>query len=360
MSLKLRWIRGHDQLNFDRPDVWFSLGMRGTGKSSLLEHFGMEYYEKDTVILDLFGSRDGEGLAWLRSDFVQKDGAKALILTDENVSVKGSYDVKLAASLTLKDVESYDIIISAAPFYLNFDREFFHAAQVTDLLYKRLHFKRLVYLLCREASNFYYSRLKVSENQTFAKAQMVYLLRESRHMGLALGLDSLRFYSLDIDIRNLTDFLLLKSQGAQGLTKDLKWMYNYVDAGLMRNMKPNQFIILTRRGSIGYGTFPEVAWHKREKEDILNVLDLKVEYGEVLEESILKGSYKTVGDIEHVEIIKLRVEKGLGMVKIAEQLHRSSRTAQVHLKSHNASVSTSGYCPACKRVGSEYQSKIIE
>jgi len=358
--LKLKWIRGHETLRFDRPDVWFSLGMRGTGKSSFLEHIGMEYYKQKAVILDLFGSRDGEGLAWLRSDLVKNENAKVLLLKDENVDVTSSFDVKLAKALTLKDVEAHDIIVSSAPFYLNFDREFLSAALVTDLLYKRLHFTRLVYLICREASNFYYSRLKVSENQTFAKAQMVYLLRESRHMGLALGIDSLRFYSLDIDIRNLTDYLALKSQGAQGLTKDLKWLYNYVDAGLMRDMKPEQFVMLTKRGSIGYGVFSEIGWHKKEKEDIMNLLGLKVEYGEVLEEPILKGTYKTVGDVEHSEIMRIRVEEKLGMIQIGERQKRSSRTIKVHIGSHNQEVRRNGFCAACKRVGNNYYNRIIE
>ncbi|MCJ7633777.1 hypothetical protein MUP77_15495, partial [Candidatus Bathyarchaeota archaeon] len=73
------------------------------------------------------------------------------------------------------------------------------------MLYKRMHYKRLVFLVCREAANFYYSRLNVSDSQIFAKSQMIYLIREARHMGLALGLDSIRYYAIDIDIRNLSD-----------------------------------------------------------------------------------------------------------------------------------------------------------
>jgi len=62
------------------------------------------------------------------------------------------------------------------------DQEFLYAAKLTDLLYKRLHYKRLVHLIVREAANFYYSRLKVSDSQTFAKSQMIYLIREARHV----------------------------------------------------------------------------------------------------------------------------------------------------------------------------------
>lgn len=106
----------------------------------------------------------------------------------------------LGRALTLGDLENFDIIISSSPLYLNIDQEFYYAARITDLLYKKLHWKRLVYLIVREAANFYYSRLKVCENQAFAKSQMIYLLREARHVGLSLGLDSLRYYSIDIDL----------------------------------------------------------------------------------------------------------------------------------------------------------------
>ena len=46
-----------------------------------------------------------------------------------------------------------------------------------------------------------------------------YLIREARHMGIALGLDSVRYYAIDIDIRNLADYMILKAQGVQELAK---------------------------------------------------------------------------------------------------------------------------------------------
>lgn len=70
-------------------------------------------------------------------------------------------------------------------------------------------------MVCREAAILYYSRLKVDDNQIFAKSQMVYMIREARHIGLSLGLDSVRFYAIDIDIRTLSDYMILKSQGIQ-------------------------------------------------------------------------------------------------------------------------------------------------
>jgi len=329
--------------------------VRGSGKSSFLEHTAIQYLEHGHGVFDLFGSRDGEGLAWLRSEFAKDK--KVLLLRGENIDVESSFPCKSAEAVTLEDFQNNDIVISASPLYFNIDQEFSYAARLTDLLYRRIHYKKLIFLICREAANFYYSRLKVSDNQTYAKAQMVYILRESRHVGIAFGLDSIRYYAIDIDIRSLSDYLILKSQGIQGLTKDLKWLYRYVNPGLLRHMGPQQFIMVSGRGAIGYGYFPYPEWHKKEKEDILSNLGIKVTYGEQLEEAILKGTYKTVGDKEHAEIIRLWVEDRLSMVKIGVRLHRSSRTPMIHIDAHNQAVRRSGFCASCKRVGSPYFDK---
>lgn len=335
--------------------MWFCLGSRGTGKSSFLESTGEGYLKEGNCVLDLFGSRDGEALAWLRSEHAKNK--QILLLKGDNVDVSCSFPVKNAQALTVSDFEKYDIIISASPLYSSIDQEFFDAAKIEDVLYKRMHYKKMVFLCCREASNFYYSRLKVSDNQLYAKANMVYLIRESRHMGISLGMDSIRSYAIDIDIRSLSDFLILKAQGVQGLSRELKWLYRYIDSGLLRSMASKRFAIVTKTGAIGFGVFPEVPWHKQEGEDILENLSMKVEYGEFLAEGILKGTYTTVGDKEHAEIIRLYIEENLGMVKIGKKLNRANRTISLHLDSHNHSVSKSGFCAACKRAQSPFFSQ---
>jgi hypothetical protein len=343
------WVRYSEAIQFNRPSTWFCLGLRGTGKSSLIEHIAENYLNEGHAIFDLFASRDGENLAWLRSEHVKDK--KILLLKGENVDVKSSFPCKTAESLTLNDVENFDIIISASPLYLNIDQEFYDAARLTDLLYKRLHYRRLVYLMVREAANFYYSRLKVSDNQVAAKANMIYMIREARHVGIALGLDSIRYYAIDIDIRNLSDYLMLKSQGVQGLAKDLGWLYGYFAPSIIRNMPRQNFIIIPKTGALGLGQFPYHTWHKEEKEDILANVGLKVEYGEVLEQGENKGLWNTVGDKEHSEIVNAYCE-GMGMQNIARQKDRSTRTIQVHIVNHNSAVVRAGFCAACKRAGS--------
>jgi len=352
------WARFNDTIRFNKPSTWFVLGLRGTGKSSLLEHVAECYLAEGHSVFDLFGSRDGENLAWLRSPHVKDK--RVLLLRGENVDVKCSFPVIQADRLTLHDVQNYDIIISSSPLYLNIDQEFLNAAKLTDLLYKRTHWSRLVYLIVREAANFYYSRLKVSENQVFAKSQMIYLIREARHCGLALGLDSIRYYAIDIDIRNLSDYLILKSQGVLGLPADLKWLYQYFDARVLMKMPPQYFAIITKNGAIGLGCFPYPAWHKKERENLLELLGIKVEYGEMPKEALYRGTYQTVSDKEHAEMVRLYIEEGLSCRLIAEKLDRSSGTPVLHLRSHNEAIKRSGFCPACRRAGSKYDATIAE
>jgi hypothetical protein len=185
---------------------------------------------------------------------------------------------------------------------------------------------------------------------------MVYLIREARHIGMALSLDSVRYYAIDIDVRNLSDYLMLKSQGFYGLSRNLQWLYSIFHPYVVRNMEPQFFLIVSRGGSIGLGEFKEVSWHKREKEDILKVVGVKCEYGELVEKGEYRGRYQTVGDAEHAEIIRLYVEDGLSINRIAERLSRSTKTVWSHIQAHNSGVERSGFCPSCRRVKSDCES----
>jgi hypothetical protein len=195
----------------------------------------------------LFSSKDGESLAWLRSPWAETK--KILLIHGENCSVTAPCDCKPASKVQLSDFEKYDILISSSPLYSSIDDEFLNAGHLTDLIYKRLSWKKLVFAVTREAANLFYSRMKVSGTQIVSKASMAYLIREARHSGLALGLDSTRFYSIDIDVRNLTDFMVLKSQGLIGLSSELEWLYHMFEPTIIRHMPRQFFIILSRRSN---------------------------------------------------------------------------------------------------------------
>jgi hypothetical protein len=351
----LIWIRGSERIPYTRPSTFFCLGVRGSGKSSFLESIGERYLTHGSAILDLFASRDGENLAWLRSDYAKNK--KILLLRGSQVDVQAPCDVKEASKLELEDFNRYDILISSAPLYTNPDDEFDNASKITQLLYQRRHWDRLIYMAVREASNLYFSRLKIVSNQTVAKAEMVYLCREMRHSGIALGLDTLRFTAIDIDIRSISDYLVLKAQGLQGLSHDLFWLYSLFKPPMVQNLPKDKFIIVTKRGSIGIGQFDPIVWHKQEREDITKDLGLKIEYGEAVELGKNMGTFRTMSDQEHSQIVRLYIEGGIGMSKIAQEIGRSSATVKAHLDAHSAAVIRSGFCASCKRVRSPLETQ---
>jgi len=215
-------------------------------------------------------------------------------------------------------------------------------------------------MIAREASSLWYSRIKVSDSQTDMKSEALYMFREMRHVGVSLALDSLRLQGIDIDLRTHTDFLFIKSQGIDGLPDNLSFLYyNYFNPAFLRNMDPSQFALVCRKGSIGAGFFPYHEWHKIEKEDIVSKVGLKIEYGVELEQPKDMGTFKSIGDKEHMQIMELYAS-GLGYNKIHEQLNRSTKSLSDHIHKHNNAVERSGFCATCRRAGGEYSGKIVK
>jgi hypothetical protein len=53
-------------------------------------------------------------------------------------------------------------------------------------------------------------------------------------------------------------------------------------------------------------------------------------------------------------MIRLYVDEGLSMNKIADKLGISSRVPHKHIHQHNSKVEGVGFCPACRRVKSGF------
>jgi len=117
--------------------------------------------------------------------------------------------------------------------------------------------------------------------------------------------------------------------------------------------------MVTRKGALGLGQFPEVPWHKRERENILRAVGLKVEHGEQIEYAETRGVYKTVGDQEHLDIIEAYFEP-LSMGKIAKKLDRSAATVHAQIHSHDESIVKVGYCVECKRLKGKHEAEKTE
>ena len=94
-----------------------------------------------------------------------------------------------------------------------------------------------------------------------------------------MGLDTLKFISIDTDIRAVIDYMIFKAQEILGIPRDLWWIFNTLDSD-KRRYKPGEFAILTSTGCLGLGAFPELEWHKKEKEHILKQVGIEVKYRE--------------------------------------------------------------------------------
>jgi len=352
--LEILWLRGFDNIKESygtKARVYSSVGIPGSGKSALLESIAT----KSPKILDLYGSRDNEGLAWLRSPF----GKSALLLTGNAVDVTcNCADVMKVSEVKLKDFERYKVIISCASFYTNMDREYYSLGRLIRMFWRRTHWDEPWFLILREAGNLLYSRMSLGDTQQLTKTQFIYVIRELRHSGISIGLDTLRWFAIDINIRHLSHYTFFKAQGVEGLPKDLNFLYRDVHPAGIRNMAVNKFLILTARGMYGTGRSKCPEWHKREREDLLTQFDIRCKYKVLPYEGDQAGM--RVNDYEHVRIVKTKFEKKIGMEKLGQTLGRSSKTIHKHIHHHNNMVHALGECDKCARVGSKLAKQAID
>lgn len=355
LKLQGKWRRFSEKINYKKPNCNLIIGGKETGKSALNENLATHYVEASPngIILDFFASRDNEGLGWCRSPY--KDSI--LFVIGDSVDVSSSFDSKHVSKMRLADFGKHKVVISASAFYSNLSEEHHALKYLMDLLWRRTHWTDVWYLLIRETANLIYSRITVGEDQARAKAYMIYVMREARHMGYAVGADAIRFMSIDIDLRSLADYTFFKACGVHGLPKSLKWIYSRFEPFSIMRMPIHRYIILSRRGSLGRGIFEYPLWHKQEKEDLLKQLNIQIDYGEPIDYGD-KG-YKRVSDFDHEELIMLRAQgdKGspMGYHRIAELKKRSTHTIYKEVKRHNRNINKLGFCERCRRLKSTWQ-----
>ena len=200
----------------------------------------------------------------------------------------------------------------------------------------------------------------VSESKSDQKNESLYMLREMRHLGCALAFDTLRLLGIDVDLRSHCDYLYLKAQGIESLPSDMFFLHSYFDPKFIRNMQPWEFVLVNRKGSLGVGLFENHDWYKKERENIVSAVGLKIEYGEPEETAVDRGTFKGVTSKEYSEIIAKYVEGNVGMATLAKELGRSSRTIMQHIHNHNSAIERSGFCPNCKKAGGQHQNRKAE
>ena len=181
-----------------------------------------------------------------------------------------------------------------------------------------------------------------------AKSDFIFWQREMRHFGYSLGIDTIRWTSIDKEMRDLADWLVIKKVGPQGIPDDLDFLYRYIDPMSMAGLPPDKFMLLTENASIAWGQSDYPEFHKEEGVDLLEELGIEISYGEEIEES----SVQRIGDEEHEKIIRLYSEEN-SMSKISKQIHRSAARVHDHIHKHNKAVMENGFCGKCRRVRSD-------
>ena len=357
----IKWQRFPEKIDFTRPNRFVIAGMPESGKSALVETLAAKQDDYgEGKVIDIFCSRDNEGLSWLRHQNYKNN---VLLLHGDTTRVSSEYETRKISQLKWSDFEKNKTIISAPSFYSTLREEWNSIDKITRTIWKRTSWKKVWFIAVREGTSLLYSRLGLGENQAQAKASFIYAIKEFRHCGCALDIDIIRYYGLDTEVRTISNYTFIKAHGIEGLSHDLHWLYRYYD--LFRDimqMPPWAFIIISRKGGVGHGTFEYPYWHKEERENILDLLNIQVEYGGAINYGD-KGN-RRMSDFEHVSVIKARLS-GVAMNKLAEggkwkyqdedvQLEkRSPRTINLAIMSHNKDVATQGHCQICKRVQAE-------
>jgi hypothetical protein len=356
-----RWKRCYEELDFSKNFQAVITGIRGCGKSSLVETLGAMHLKHNHgcgKIIDLFSARDNEGLSWLRNYDLRDN---ALLVHGDSVKLSCEWEAQKISQLKLKDFADHKTIISVPAFYANLREEWHGIAKMTQLLWSRTHWDYPWFVAVREATSLLYSRVGIGENQVQARNMFIYAIREFRHSGMAVALDALRLYGLDIEVRNLSDYLFIKACGMFGIPNDLRWMFRYYDLFVDLMKMPDWcFILTTQSGGLCHGRFCMPYWHKTEKEDLLSLLNIDVKYGENI--NYAEGEQNHVSDFEHVDVMKVRTQKGLSMNSLAKggtfevgdsQIvleKRSSQTIYQMIKQHDADIKAMGYCSVCERL----------
>ena len=344
----IQWIRGRDKIRINKVRHHLGVGLRDSGKSAFGEVLACLHHNK----IDIFGSRDNEGLAWCRSPIDD-----ILFVTGDNVDVSSSWNSIKIGDLTISKMLEPEVLITVPSFYTNQTDLYKGLRRFISIMYNRRSWNpdRPAFLLIREASNFIYSRISSGDTNKDAKNDFIRFQREMRHFGFTLYVDTIRWTSIDKEMRDLADYVYFKDLGYAGLSRDVSFIYRYIEPRKLAGLPPDKFVILTRNSAIGIGRTEYPAFHKEEGEDLLTLFDITVEYGEEFQYS----DSQRVGDMEHEEMMRLYMDE-YSMMEIAGIKHRSASTVKSHIDRHNSGVIRKGRCAICSKVDGDLADSLVK
>ena len=343
---KRNQFSGH--IDVDAPLRYVANGISGAGKSELIRNVSAHFPK----MVGLYGSADDETLADLRAfDYRNKVGARigknlenwerGLIIGPSTTSVASSYDYVTYDDLTLHDIENHGVIVCPRRVYPSI-RSFFRATEhIVDVLQQREDERPVWFLKILEAANVLYARTTIGHVRAAdAKAYLIFLQRELRHSGLALGVDSQYSVSMDKEIRTNAEYTFWKNMGSDKIPKDVNWMQGWVTPDGFAGMYPNEFVCKDKWGGIYLGTAKMPPWYRRHREKLYETLGIKRDVGEA---SLVDELPDDNTDIElHQEIVKAYV-KMRTLKGTARESGHDRDTCRSHIESHYVKKDCSCY-----------------
>lgn len=217
---------------------------------------------------------------------------------------------------------------------------------IIELLQGRTVFppKKINFLLVREARNLLTSQLRAGKAKTMAIAEeaTIDLIQEAYHANLALGIDTLRPNTLNINMREISNFVYIKKMGRLAVPREFWWIMRKIEPTFFRNMHVRDYIFFSDSNNIAVKSFDEPFWHHIRGKDILKRHNIIVESANS-PEPVLLDSRRKVTEEGHRKIVELR-KTGMSQLKIGLELDPivTRYTVMKELGLHNA-----GKCQVC-------------
>jgi len=223
-EIKIDWKRFTDQIKFNQPNIFYCVGNRSTGKSTLLELLA----SKHPKIIDVFGGRDNESLIWLNPKSPYKTN---LVITGKNYK-----------TITLQDIENHDAILSSPKFFTLSQYKKF-TKHIFTILSHRTHWKTPWAMIIRNIPQ-------------MPANEFIYYMRESRMCGVTKLIETTQHHQ---PLEEIADYTLIKKLGIN--LGNFAFIQHFTD---LQNLQNNQFTILSNSGAVGVGTFALPKWRNQK------------------------------------------------------------------------------------------------
>lgn len=354
LETRCRWVYGREIIDYNKASTHFVFGIRFAGKSSLLEAIASNYIINGATIFDLYCADDSESLAWLDSPY-----KKILLVCGNSMRIKSKWPYVQVKDLDLEITKKYQIVLTCPEFFGNRNEMYISLMHIVTMLRKRTVFparNSINFLLVREASELISSQMKASRskiNQAEAQEEILNLVKQAFHANLAIGIDSLRPQTININMRKIANYAYLKTMGRLDIDKEYSWAMERIRPEVFRRMPPSDYILYTDKGNVAQKSFDEPPWHNRRGYDIIGKHNIVIEHiakGEKIKEEH-KDNRRKVDAVIHRKIIELKNKghsnKKIGSVLLAKELNMKGFTLGRELVGDELANHQRGVCGFC-------------